>query len=170
MSKFFTTKIKILCALIVSAVVFVAWARTLRARVQPNSVVLGTHTSAVRMSWKTFRYNEKGHFGGKTQYESKSADSSGGNYTLHCRDGKVYAAEVFWGAGVARDQALATLERLLQTKLSMQSSHDDLELKLNTCSKPSEYYYFNSGKSGAQLDYRDKSADFVGHLYCWTGS
>jgi len=155
---------------IVCAVVCVAWARTQRAKVQPNSVVLGTPTSAVRMSWKTFRYNEKGHFGGKTQYESKSSDSAGGNYTLHCRNGKVYAAEVFWGAGVARDQAIATLERLLQTKLGTQSSHDDVELNLNTCTNPSEYYYFNSGKSGAQLDYRDKNSDSVGHLYCWTGS
>lgn len=170
MSKFFTTKIKILCALVVCALLLISWARTQRAKVQPNNVVLGTPTNSVRMSWKTFRYNDKGHYGGKTQYESKASDSAGGNYTLHCRNGKVYAAEVFWGAGVAREQAIATLERLLKTKLSAQSSHDDVELKLKTCAKPSEYYYFDSGKSGAQLDYRDGASGSVSHLYCWTRS
>lgn len=142
-----------------------AW--TKRASLKPESVRIGMPTNNVRLSWKTFNYNEQGHYGSKIQFESRQSDSFGGSYSLSCRDGKVYAVEINYPAGLEREKSLAVLARVLGQDANKPNEHDDKELSMKNCEKPSEYFYFDGGKCGAQLDYQDKDSKRVSRIYCW---
>lgn len=160
-------RIAIVSLLLVAAAagVFV-WSQ--RGSLKPEDVKVGIETNKVRLSWKTFSYNESGHFGTKTQYESRRGDSEGGSYSLHCRDGKVFAVEVIYPAGVERERSLALIRRVLQQDVSKPVEHDDEELRIKNCARPSEYFYFGNGKLGAQIDYADGSKRRIARVYCWT--
>ena len=161
-------KIRVLAAavlLVAGAAVFL-WSQ--RASLKPENVHVGIPANSVRISWKTFSYNENGHFGNKTQYEGRRSDADGGSYSLHCREGKVFAVEVMYPAGLDRDRSLRLVQRLLQQDVSKPVDHDDEELHLKDCPKPSEYFYFADGKLAAQLDYVDQSKTKIARVYCWT--
>ncbi len=138
-----------------------------RASLKANNVSLGMPTYKLRLSFKTFAYNEAGHFGNKTQFEGRQPDSFGGSYYLHCRDGKVYAVEVLYPAGLEKNKSDQVLERILKTGLSKSQEHDISELSMKDCPKPSEYYYFDQGKVGAQLEHDQKEQDKIVRIYCW---
>jgi hypothetical protein len=144
------------------------WVWTRRATLKPEGVSIGMPTSAPRLSWKTFSYNDQGHFGAKTQFESKNTDAFGGTYSLHCRDGKVYAVEINYPAGLEKDKTEAIISRVTGHDPSKSEEHDAKELTMKGCEKPSEYYYFDKGKIGVQLDYGGTDKNRVSRIYCWS--
>lgn len=143
------------------------WCWSQRAAVKPDNVQIGISTNLVRMSWKTFSYNEAGHFANKTQFESRYSDKAGGSYSLHCRDGKVYAVEISYPSGLDKVRSLEVVERILRHKVATAVEKDDEELSLKGCPRPSEYFYFEDGRVGAQVEFSDPSAGKVNRVYCW---
>lgn len=151
-------------------IVFIAligWLYSMRASLKPENVKVGMSANNARVSWKTFSYNEQGHFGKKIQFEGRLSDSKGGNYSLHCKDGNIFAVEISFPAGLQRKDSLEVVKRVLQPENSEPSEHDAEELSLKNCDKPTEYFYFDQGKLCAQLDYSGHNAGLVSRIYCW---
>jgi len=163
-SKFFRSAI--LGLILVSGLA--VWLWTQRATLKPDGVIIGMPSSAPRLSWKTFSYNEQGHFGAKTQFESRSTDALGGTYSLHCRDGKVYAVEINYPGGVDRNRTLPIISKITGYDPAKSEEHDVKELSMKGCEKPSEYFYFNKGKIGVQLDFVGDKKSRVARIYCWS--
>jgi hypothetical protein len=159
----------IACALLLIAALGLAgaWIWSQRATLHPDKVRIGMKTEKVRLSWKTFAYNSQGHFGNKTQFESRNADKLGGSYSLHCRDGKVYAVEVNYPAAADKSKVLEIVGGITGVPTQKCDEHDDKELLIKNCKNPSEYYYFNQGKIGVQLDLVNGDSKRVTRIYCW---
>jgi hypothetical protein len=157
----------VLLAIFLLAASAVVWVWSQRSSLKIAAVRIGMPVSKVRFSYKTFRYNEQGHFDNKTQYESCSADPLGGGYSLHCRDGKVYAVEVNYPKGADRARALEMVSNIVGQSLEKSEEHDDKELSLENCDEPSEYFYFDGGKIGVQLDFHG-NRNQVTRVYCWS--
>ncbi len=159
------SQIILLLLLLVAAAGVWCWLQ--RASLKPWDVRVGMATNNVRLSWKTFAYNEEGHFGQKTQFESRQRDPEGGTYSLHCRDGKIYGVEIIYPSGLDKDKSLAAIQRILQKPVAKAIEHDDEELHMQGCNKPSEYFYFDDGGLGAQIDYAGSKDKRVVRIYCW---
>lgn len=143
------------------------WIWSMRASLKPDDVKVGMDTNRVRLSWKTFSYNEDGHFGKKIQYEAKHQDSHGGSLSLHCRDGSVYAVEAAYPAGLSKEESIKVARALLNVGSAQADEHDEEELHIANCEKPTEYFYFDGGKLCAQLDYKKNDLSHVTRVYCW---
>lgn len=143
------------------------WLWSMRGSLKADDVRVGMDTNRVRVSWKTFAYNEAGHFGKKIQYEAKHPDSHGGSCSLHCRDGKVYAVEIAYPAGLSKEESVKIARSILDVGTAPADEHDEEELHIAGCEKPTEYFYFNGGKLCAQLDYKKDDHSHVTRVYCW---
>jgi len=156
-------------ALVLIAIIAVAiFAWTQRSSLKLEAVRVGIPTAKVRASYKTFSYNELGHFANKTQFESCKQDALGGSYSLHCRDGKVYAVEVNYPNGADRAKVMDVVAKISGHEMQTNDEHDDKELSLKDCDKPSEYFYFDKGKTGVELDFARDNKQQVNRVYCWS--
>ncbi len=160
-------KFRIVVALLLVLFATGAWLWTKKSSLSPETLRIGMPTNNLRMSWKTFAYNEQGHYGNKIQFESKRGDAYGGSYSVSCREGKVYAIEINYPAGLERGKVIDVIGRVLGTGAAHPEEHDDKELSMKNCDMRSEYFYFDAGKIGAQIDYKKGSSSLVSRIYCW---
>ena len=145
-----------LAILIAAAVAMASCSRHNSAALVKEGVHPGTSESAIGAAKRMYRYNPRGTFGDKVQYESLAPDANGGIYLLQCRKEKCCAIEVlFVNGGVSRDKAVEMVNHLLPAGAGTRmTEHDDWELNDSRIAKPLEFFYYDSG-ARAELIYAD---------------
>ncbi len=109
----------------------------------PNLVRVGMPESLIREARSIFVYDERGHFGTKTQYNSASMNTGGGSLVVHCRDGVCFGVEVKYDEnGVKRSDAVALMRQLLSIGDAAPVEHDDADITKNDAKRRAEFFYF----------------------------
>jgi hypothetical protein len=133
-----------------------------------NQVRLGAPQAAFAASRGLFVFDANGHFGDKVQYNSTSPGKEGSTYTAHCRRGRCFGIEVKYPEpGIARAQALAIVDRLLQDIAPELTEHDDEDLRAHDSASSAEYLYF-SKRCRAELFYSTSNYQKVVQVNVWS--
>lgn len=98
--------------------------------------------------------------GGKTQYDSRTYNSKGGQYLAQCRADKCFELQVYYVKNpISKEEALETMKQMLPAEATSESKVDDSQIKSESMAQPTEFHYF--GDYRGELIYTDKSATKV---------
>lgn len=104
-------------------------------------VCLGISEALLQRS-PIFSYTEAGHFGDKTQYDTKAPDEFGNIYTAHCRRGICYGIEVKSSRPLSLVAASAICRQLVQSVTGKVISVDIDDFKYKDAGVNCIYVYF----------------------------
>ena len=132
-------------------------------------VKLGVPVTVLASDSSLFVFDEHGHFGSKTQYNSVKRDADGGTYVAHCRDGSCFGVEIKYdAAGLDRKRALAVAERVAGQQVSGMQEHDDEDLKASDSQKGAGEFFYSRTGVRIELRYAPRSISNVAQVNVWS--
>ncbi len=142
-------------------------AKTSEPIAAPNLVRVGMPEAEIRAANSVFVFDEAGHFGKKTQYNSATTDATGASSVVHCRDGVCFGVEVKYGEnGIKRTDAVALMRTLLSVGDSEPIEHDNADIRKNDATKRAEFFYFEKDLRG-ELHYALAPINRVNQIAVW---
>ena len=128
-------------------------------------ISVGVREDSLRDATALFFFDPNGHFGDKTQYNSKVPDADGLYYVLHCRGGRCFAIEAKTNSSLEREASLLTLRRFLSADGEPFIEHDDEDLAARDTDSPVEFFYFKGNRRGELIF--DSSGERVVQVNAW---
>lgn len=130
-----------------------------------EAVRVGMPETTFKDAILTFVQDPNGSLMGKVQYLSRGRDANGGQYIVQCKDGRCFGLLVMHNdQPIAKEQALATMEKLFPTDKPAQSKVDDKQI--GSVETPTETYFFGDDYKG-ELIYNDKAGSKVKIVAAW---
>lgn len=99
--------------------------------------------------------------GGKTQYDSRTYNSKGGQYLAQCKGDKCFELQIYYGKNpISKEEALENVKQMLPSDAPAEPTKvDDSQVKSKSVTQPTEVHHF--GDYTGELIYTDKSATKV---------
>lgn len=116
-----------------------------------------------------FFFNAHGHFGDKTQFNSRLADEAKAGYTVHCVKHSAIGIEVNYPPeGIVKSKAEKVLKGLLGASKPALIEADGDDLIDPSCPQACEYFYFENGLRG-EFFYVPGSKSRIVQINLWRG-